>query len=206
MKLILGSTSPYRKQILENAGFIFETAQPLFDEDQFKLQNPKLSPLRLCESLARGKCESLVGQFSHDFVLGCDQLVELGGEILGKPKTFENAFKQLSKMSGTTHLLHTCMTVSAPALTADGNPRFHTYTTTTKITFRKLSGPQIEKYLKLDEPFDCAGSYKMEKGGLLLVKSLESADPFSIQGLSLLDLGKSFEDFEVLPTQFWKGN
>lgn len=177
-KLILASTSPYRKELLSRLVVPFEAMKPMIDEEKEK--DPKLGPHALAERLAELKARSLATP--EALVLGGDQLVAFEGEILGKPGTQENAVAQLMRMSGKTHELVTAICLVKP----DGSLLRHM--DVTKITFKKLTRAQIEAVVRLDNPIDCAGSYKIEKHGIALVEDLDTQDFTAIQGLPLLAL------------------
>jgi septum formation protein len=173
--LILASTSPYRKALLAKLGHVFQTEAPKFDEEQHKSNN--LAPLELAKFLARGKALSVATP--HAGVIGSDQLIAIEGKILGKPKDFLNAKAQLQLMSGKTHELITAVAFHFQQKITE----FHDIT---RIQLRTLTDQEIENYLKLDEPFDCAGSYKMEENGLRLVQKIDCQDFSAIQGLPLV--------------------
>lgn len=175
--LILGSTSRYRKELLSKLGFDFVTQAPNFDEEQHK--SSYSDPLELAQTLARGKAKSLSP--GPGAVIGSDQLIALEGKILGKPGTTEKAIEQLKFMSGKTHQLITAVAVA----TENRVVEFHDIT---RITLRSLSLQEIETYVFLDQPLDCAGSYKMELNGPRLVAKLECQDFTAIQGLPLIEL------------------
>lgn len=180
--LILASTSPYRRELLERLGVPFETRKPLIDEEKEK--DPSLSPRALAEHLAFLKAKSLKGPGLC--VIGGDQLVAFEGQILGKPGTREKAIAQLMMMAGKQHELVTAICLF------DGD-RAIPHTDLTRITFKKLTREQIEKIVDLDQPFDCAGSYKIEKHGIALVEKIETEDFTAIQGLPLLALSRMLE-------------
>lgn len=182
-QLILGSTSKYRKELLSRLAYSFTAMAPLIDEDKEK--DPKLSPKELAEKLAFMKAESLKNP--DRVVIGGDQLVSFEGQILGKAHTKENAVKQLMAMQGKTHELITAICVF------DGIKAIP-YTNITRMTMRKLSQSQLEHYVELDEPTDCAGSYKIEKHGIMLFDKIETDDFTAIQGLPLIALNKILED------------
>ncbi|MBX3040126.1 MAG: septum formation protein Maf [Bdellovibrionaceae bacterium] len=177
--LILGSTSPYRRELLERLGISFETRKPLIDEEAEK--DPSLSPEELARHLAFKKAESLLTPGC--VIIGGDQLVSFEGQILGKPGHREKAIEQLLAMNGKAHDLLTAICV------LDGNQILH-HLDSTRIHFKKLERSQIEKVVDLDEPFDCAGAYKIEKHGIALVEKIESEDFTAIQGLPLLALSR----------------
>lgn len=181
-QLILGSTSKYRKELLERLAFPFTTEAPKIDEDSEK--DPNLEPKDLAEKLAFLKAHSLKG--AGRVVIGGDQLVSLHGEVLGKPGTPENAFQMLKKMQGQTHLLITAICVF------DGD-EFETYTNVTELEMHALSDDKIKAYIALDNPLDCAGSYKIEKHGIKLFRKIITEDFTAIQGLPLIKLNELLE-------------
>lgn len=181
MVIILASTSPYRVEQLRNFGLDFLAVPPKVDED--KLKSKKLSPAKLSAYLAYKKSQSLAVDHFEDIVIGADQLVSLSGRILGKPHTREKAIEMLKKMSGKTHQLITSLCVIHKG-------KVHQKTVIAKITMRKLSRDEIVAYIYRDNPLDCAGSYKLEKSGLSLVKKLSVSDPSSLVGLPLISLMK----------------
>ncbi|MBX2986946.1 MAG: septum formation protein Maf [Bdellovibrionaceae bacterium] len=178
-KILLASTSPYRRELLERLAVPFESARPLIDEEKEK--DPRLSPRALAEHLALLKARSLAAPGL--VVIGGDQLVAFEGRILGKPGSRDRAIGQLTAMSGKTHELMTAICV------IDGE-RVLSHTDVTRLTLKSLSRAQIEKIVDRDEPFDCAGSYKIEKHGIALIERLESDDFTAIQGLPLLALSR----------------
>ncbi len=175
--LVLASTSPYRKELLEKLGLPFQTQKPDCDEDAYKAR--LADPVELATTLARLKAESLATP--ENCVIGGDQVAALGHEILGKPGSFEKACEQLGKMQGRAHRLITALHVIYK-----GEP--HPILDITEIHMRPLDRQQIESYVRRDQPFDCAGSYKIEKSGLVLVQQLKTEDFSSIQGVPLIQL------------------
>ncbi len=181
--LVLGSTSPYRKTLMESLMIPFSCKKPLCDEDRFKDQEK--DPVKLARLLARKKAESLVVE--DQMVIGGDQLVSFQGKILGKPQTFEKASQQLLQMQGKTHELITAVCV---ALMESSQIQLIEFVDITKITLKALSPKQISTYLNEDQPWDCAGSYKIEKHGMSLIQEIETKDFSAIQGLPLLRLSQ----------------
>jgi len=175
--LLLASTSPYRRELLEKLGIVFEAKAPLCDEDTFKKQIS--DPVKLATTLAFEKAKSLAT--SQNIVIGGDQLVALGSQIFGKPKTFAKACEQLSQMNGKTQEL-----ITAVCVFAFGEP--HPILNITRLKMRALSKEQIENYVRRDQPLDSAGSYKIEKSGLTLFEKIECEDFSAIQGLPLIAL------------------
>jgi septum formation protein len=192
--LILASTSPYRKALLERLGVPFEVRRPDCDEDAYKAEG--MAPLALAERLALEKARSVARLEPQAFVIGSDQVVELrepgleqdpkhgpnGGRILGKPGSVEAACGQLARLSGTSHALITAVAVCCP----DGRVLRHT--DLTRMTMRKLTADEIQRYVASDQPLDCAGSYKIEARGIALFEQIECADYNAISGLPLLAL------------------
>lgn len=175
--LVLASTSPYRRELIEKLGLPFQTAKPLCDEEAYKALIR--DPVELATTLAFEKARSLATP--DNCVIGGDQVAALGSEILGKPGTFEKACVQLEKMQGRTHRLITAINVihqGVPNAILD----------VTDIELRPLSREQIENYVRRDQPLDCAGSYKIEKSGLVLVQKLRTDDFSAIQGVPLIQL------------------
>lgn len=181
-QLILASTSKYRQELLSRLTFTFTAQAPLFDEEKEK--GSSLSPQALAEKLAFMKAQSLAG--AGKVVIGGDQLVSFEGRILGKPHTREKAVEQLLAMQGKTHELITAVCVF------DGDKALP-FTDITTMHMKALSRAQLEHYVELDLPLDCAGSYKIEKHGISLFEKIESQDFTAIQGLPLLKLNQVLE-------------
>lgn len=196
MQIVLASQSPYRRLQLENFGLKFTAVRPKVDEEALKAEGPR-DLAELTRFLAVSKAMSLREDFPAAVILGSDQLVEFQNQRLDKPGTREKAKAQLLKMQGETHHLITSLSVTA----AD---RVLTFTDVTLVKMRRLSEGLVDAYLDLDEPFDCAGSYKFEKAGLGLIESVESADPSAIQGLPLLSLVKGLEGLGLHLNQLWE--
>lgn len=178
-KIVLASTSKYRQELLKQLGLPFEAQKPLIDEEAEK--DPSLSPRKLAEKLAFLKAQSLkrVGLV----VIGGDQLVAHRGIILGKPHTQERAIEQLLSMQGQVHELITAICVF-------DSENCTPYVDITRLHMKSLSREQIERYVALDLPLDCAGAYKIEKHGMMLFDKIESQDFSAIQGLPLLALSQ----------------
>ena len=174
--LILASTSPFRKTLLERLGLRFEQIAPDCDETP----RPGEPSLQLVERLAIEKAESVHrSQASSSIVIGSDQVADLNGTIIGKPHTHEAAVAQLSELSGNTVWFHTglCLVTQEKQLTA---------VVSTEVKFRTLSPAQIERYLKTDTPYGCAASFKSECMGSAIVESMKSDDPSALIGLPLI--------------------
>lgn len=180
MGLVLASTSPYRKVLLDRLGLPFSQAAPKVDESAFKSQG-SLGAAGLARLLATEKVNSLISQYPLDTIIGGDQVVDLDGKILGKPTTIEAAIDQLIELSGRSHRLAT-----AVAVWDEG--RLNTHVDITTLTMRTLELSAIKRYVEADEPLDCAGSYKLESRGISLFERIETADYTAIIGLPLMAL------------------
>jgi len=179
-RLVLASTSTYRRALIERLGIAFEAAAPLCDEEALK--RPGLSPRELALMLARAKALSLSPSHTGAYILGSDQLVDLDGKVLGKPHTVEGAIAQLESMRGRSHQLITAMALVTPSGEIEEHLDVHT------LTMRDLSDESLARYVKRERPLDCAGSYKIESGGIALFERIEGADFTAITGLPLMAL------------------
>lgn len=174
--LILGSSSPYRKELLERLHVEFTCCSPDIDESAL----PNETPEELCTRLAKLKALAIHKQNPNAIVIGSDQVAVLGNRILGKPHTRERAIEQLSAMSGQQLVFMTALCI----VNATGET-FETMVPTT-VTMKELARETIESYLDLEEPYNCAGSAKIEKLGVALMKSVVSDDPTALIGLPLI--------------------
>lgn len=179
MKIVLASSSPYRRAQLERIGLTVHAEDPGVDEERVKTAD--LPPQALAEKLAELKAKAVAARFPEAAVIAGDQLVELGGRVLGKPQTEERALEQLVGLAGKQHTLITAMVV---ALQGD----LHRHTDVTRLTMRSLDRPALARYVQADQPLDCAGSYKLEARGIVLFERIESADHSAITGLPLMAL------------------
>ena len=179
--LILASTSVYRRAQLERLAVPFRCRAPLCDESAIQRTFADTEPRLLAEKLALAKASSLSGEEPETTIIGCDQLVSFNGRIFGKPGTADRAIAQLVAMSGKTHELITALVV----IRGDETYR---HTDITYLSMRPLSRDAIERYVLLDRPMDCAGSYKLESRGIVLFDRIESDDQSAITGLPLLAL------------------
>ncbi|NOH25461.1 Maf family protein [Vibrio europaeus] len=177
-QLVLASTSPYRKQLLNKLAIEFETASPAFDETP--LENE--APIELVKRLAQGKAESCsVSQPS--IIIGSDQVCVINGNIIGKPHTRDKAIEQLCAQSGQSIQFYTGLALHNTH-TGLTDIKVDTFT----VHFRALSKKQIENYVDKEQPFYCAGSFKSEGLGIALFERLEGKDPNTLVGLPLIDL------------------
>ena len=177
--LILASSSPYRKELLARLGLAFETVSPEVDESPLPEESPQDTALRLAQVKARKVSETHL----EALVIGCDQVATLDGMQLGKPGNHENATKQLRMMQGRTVIFHSALCLyNAKTLTMQAEVVPY------EVEFRKLSDEQIERYLRTEQPYNCAGSAKSEGLGIALISSMHGSDPNALIGLPLIKL------------------
>jgi len=177
--IILASTSPYRRALLEKLGIAFECAAPGVDETPA----PGESPRHLVLRLAQAKAQSLAERYPNHLIIGSDQVCVLDGEITGKPLTEEKAFKQLLKARGNIITFYTGL-----ALYNSATGHLQTECEPFDVHFRHLSEQEITDYLRKERPLNCAGSFKSEGLGIALFDRLEGRDPNTLVGLPLIAL------------------
>lgn len=188
MDIILASTSPYRRRLLERLRLPFRCISPDVDETPL----PGESPSALAGRLARSKARSVAVQNPGAVVIGSDQVATIGGHIIGKPGNFEAAKEQLKRASGREAHFYTAVALEC----IDRNlQRFHVEPFT--VRFRALSDDQIVNYLHLEQPYDCAGSFKVESLGIALFDGLTGNDPTSLEGLPLIKLVELLASAEI---------
>lgn len=175
-RLILASTSAYRRALLERFGLDFATARPEVDETP----HPGEAPAALAVRLARAKAEAVATDAGDAWTLGSDQVAELDGRPLGKPGTPGNAVAQLRAMSGHAVRFHTALCLAGP----DGRRLEHLDLTV--VRFRTLGEDEIARYVERERPLDCAGSFKCEGLGIALFEAIDNRDPTALVGLPLI--------------------
>jgi septum formation protein len=175
--LVLGSTSPYRRELLSRLRLPFTVEPPHVDETPA----PGETPVALARRLAAAKAAAVARLHPDAVVIGSDQVADLDGEPLGKPGTHVNAVAQLRRMSGRTVVFQTALTVMCEATgfaQHDLAP--------VRVRFRALQDDEIEAYLRAEQPYDCAGSAKSEGLGVALLDAIDSDDPTALVGLPLI--------------------
>jgi MAF protein len=177
--LVLASSSPWRRQLLARLRVPFDCASPNIDE------SPRTgeSPSALVQRLASSKATALGTRFPRHLIIGSDQVATLDGAILGKPGCHEKACKQLALCSGRTVTFHTGL-----ALHDSASGETDVTEETFRVHFRSLSDTDIDHYLRIEQPYQCAGSFKMEGLGIVLFNRLEGRDPNALVGLPLIAL------------------
>lgn len=178
MKLLLASSSPYRQQLLKRLRIPFGTASPNVDESMLANETPEAYVKRLAIS----KAQALRTDWSEHWIIGSDQCCVIDEKIVGKPHTIEKAVKQLQSCSGQKVTFYTGLCLAAP----DGSLQALVEPFT--VHFRELTLVEIERYVALEQPLDCAGSFKVEGLGINLFSSLDGRDPNSLIGLPLIAL------------------
>ncbi|WP_137903795.1 nucleoside triphosphate pyrophosphatase [Enterobacter sp. 2VL] len=188
--LVLASTSPYRRMLLEKLGIPFECAAPDVDETP----QPGETPRHLVTRLAQEKAQSLAARYSAHLIIGSDQVCVLDGEITGKPHTEEKACQQLMRARGTIVTFYTGL-----ALYNSASGHLQTECEPFDVHFRHLSEQEIVDYVRRERPLNCAGSFKSEGLGIALFDKLDGRDPNSLVGLPLIALCQMLRREEYNP-------
>jgi septum formation protein len=178
-RLVLASTSPYRRELLERLRVPFTVHSPDVDESPLPGEEPAATALRLAISKARAG----VGAHPRSLVIGSDQVAEVAGVRLLKPGTHARATEQLALLSGRNATFHTAI-----ALLNGQTGTTHTRVVPTRVRFRVLSAKKIESYLAREQPYDCLGSAKSEGLGIALLEAVDTTDPTALVGLPLIAL------------------
>ncbi|MEW6332486.1 MAG: Maf family nucleotide pyrophosphatase [Pseudomonadota bacterium] len=185
MKLILASSSPYRRELLERLKIPFEVTAPEVDETP----HPGETPEKLVERLAIEKAQKIAGKTRGVLVIGSDQVAVYNGHIVGKPHSHDKAVQQLREASGRTVTLYTGL-----ALINADTQRIQREIIPYRVSFRRLTDDQIESYLRKEQPYSCAGSVKSEGLGIALLDKFEGDDPNTLIGLPLIRLVRMLEN------------
>ena len=184
MKLILASSSPYRRALLARLKIPFETVSPNVDE----APRPGETPPALVERLSIEKARKIASEHPDALVIGSDQVAVYNGNVVGKPHNHEHAVAQLREASGRTVTLYTGLAL-VNAKTGGMQSEVIPY----RVTFRKLTDQQIENYLLKEQPYSCAGSVKSEGLGIALLERFDGDDPNTLIGLPLIRLTRMLE-------------
>jgi septum formation protein len=175
--LVLGSTSVYRRELLQRLRLSFTTEPPQVDETPLAGETPE----RIARRLAAAKAAAVAALHPAAIVIGSDQVADLEGEPLGKPGTHANAAAQLRRMSGRTVVFHTAVSV----VCQETGFAQHDLAPV-RVRFRALDAAEIEAYLRAEQPYDCAGSARSEGLGIALLDAIDSDDPTALVGLPLI--------------------
>ena len=176
-RLILASTSRYRRELLARLRLPFEVDNPGVDE----AAQPGEAPSAVAARLALAKARAVAARHPGAVVIGSDQVAELDGQAIGKPHTHQRAVQQLRTMSGQRVTFHTAVAV----VRADRGFA-EVRMAPVQVQFRRLADAEIEHYLRTEQPYDCAGSAKCETLGIALLEAIDSDDPTALVGLPLI--------------------
>lgn len=201
VRLILASSSRYRQELLARLQLPFEAIAPDIDETPLEKEAPEQTALRL----AREKAMHIAKTNPESIVIGSDQVATLRGIQIGKPGNHANALKQLQFMRGEKAIFHTAICVFDGRTKAiDRQYQCQIHDCQTEVHFRNLSDAELDAYLRIEQPYDCAGSAKNEGLGITLIESITSKDPSSLTGLPLItvttmlrNLGLNFYKHQV---------
>ncbi|MEW5769726.1 MAG: Maf family nucleotide pyrophosphatase [Pseudomonadota bacterium] len=194
MRLVLASTSPYRRELLARLGVPFEVAAPDVDETPLPGESPDDTAMRLSVL----KAQAVAEKFPDALIIGSDQVALLEGRQLGKPGTHEKAVAQLQSMRGKTLEFHTALT-----LLNARTGKVQTANVPVRLVMREYTDAQIEAYLRKDQPYNCCGSARSESLGIALIARYETEDPNALVGLPLIRLTEmlAHEGLDVLTWQ-----
>jgi len=180
-RIILASSSPYRKELLLRLQLPFEVAVPNIDESPYPDEKPEATALRLAEQ----KAQYIARNLPEAIVIGSDQVATLNGIQIGKPGNHQNALAQLQMMRGRRVIFHTALCVYH---NCSPSPVIQIENIQTEVTFRDLPDDELDAYLRIEQPYDCAGSAKNEGLGIAIIERIESSDPTALTGLPLIAL------------------
>jgi septum formation protein len=187
--IILASTSRYRRELLARLQIPFDAVAPEVDETPL----PEEAPRTLAKRLALAKARAVAARYPDAIVIGSDQVADLDGVVLGKPSTHERATEQLTRMSGQRVTFQTAVAVACQAMGYLGQDL-----AAVEVEFRVLSADEIERYLRAEQPYDCAGSAKSEGLGIALAETIVSDDPTALIGLPLIRTARLLRAVGVL--------
>lgn len=183
VRLVLASSSKYRKELLSRLHLQFEVLVPNIDETPRSNESPETTALRL----AQEKAAAVASQIPGSLVIGSDQVATLDGEQIGKPGSHEKALQQLQKMRGRRVIFHTALCLW-DGRKDGGEHAVQLENVQTFVTFRDLPDSELDAYLRIEQPYDCAGSAKNEGLGIAVIEKIESTDPTALTGLPLITL------------------
>ena len=176
-RLILGSTSVYRRELMQRLRLPFEVVAPQVDESP----RPGETPAAMAQRLALEKAREVTARHPGAVVIGADQVADLAGQAIGKPGNHARAVAQLQALRGQWVTFHTAVAVLRPDTGFE-----QVQVAPVRVRFRELSDADIQRYLVLEQPYDCAGSAKCETLGIALLEAIESDDPTALVGLPLI--------------------
>lgn len=182
-KLILASGSAYRRELLSRLHLPFQAIAPDIDESALPHESPEQTALRLAEQ----KALAIAKQYPESLIIGSDQVATLEGEQIGKPGSHDAALKQLQKMRGKKVIFHTALCL-VDNRENYGKHHIQIQNVQTLVSFRDLGDAELDAYLRIEQPYDCAGSAKNEGLGITIIEKIVSEDPTALTGLPLIAL------------------
>jgi septum formation protein len=185
-RLVLASSSPYRRELLERLQIPFIIDKPDVDETAYLGE----SPLTLVRRLARAKALAVAQAHPGCHIIGSDQVLDLEGQAVSKPGNFERACAQLRTVSGKALCFHTSLCVISP------DARLSECVVDTEVQFRRLDERTISAYVQYETPYDCAGAFKVERLGIVLIERISSPDPTALIGLPLIALVSALAELD----------
>lgn len=185
LRIVLASTSPFRRELLGRLRLPFEIATPDTDESPLSEEAPEATAVRL----AIDKARNVAHGFPHALIIGSDQVAHANGRNYGKPGTRDRAIAQLAEMSGNCIVFHTAL-----ALHNSRTGQTQSACIPTTVGFRTLTAAEIERYVDADQPLNCAGSAKSESLGVSLLEYMRGDDPTALIGLPLIALCRMLRD------------
>jgi MAF protein len=188
LPVVLGSSSPFRKTILEKLRIDFETASPDINESALDDESPK----DLVKRLSEQKAQAVAKTHKQHLIIASDQVAVLDDQVMGKPGNHENAFQQLKQASG-----HTVTFLTGLCLLNSQTGKLQSEVVPFDVVFRTLTDDEIDHYLELEQPYQCAGSFKSEGLGIALFERLEGDDPNTLMGLPLIALVRMLRNESV---------
>jgi septum formation protein len=198
-QIILASSSSYRKELFTRLGLPFLAIAPDINEDPRKDETALSTALRL----AQQKAEAIAALYPNTIIIGSDQVAILNGEQIGKPGDHARALEQLQKMRGQEVLFHTALcvldnrTIENESTTTPAIQRIQLQNCQTAVKFRDLPDDELNAYLHIEKPYDCAGSAKNEGLGIAIIESIQSEDPTALTGLPLIALTSMLRHLKV---------
>lgn len=190
--LILASGSAYRRELLSRLHLPFEAIAPDIDESALPHESPEQTALRL----AQRKAHAIAQKYPESIIIGSDQVATLEGEQIGKPGTHGAALKQLQKMRGKEVIFHTALCLLDNRKMQSGHA-VQSENIQTLVRFRDLSDAELDAYLRIEQPYDCAGSAKNEGLGIVIIEKIVSEDPTALTGLPLITLTSMLRNIGV---------
>lgn len=197
LNLILASGSAYRRELLSRLQLSFDAIAPDIDESARPNESPEQTALRLAEQ----KAAAIATLYPDSVIIGSDQVATLEGEQIGKPGTHEAALLQLQKMRGKDVIFHTALCLIDNRLNnaaVQNSYRTQTENVQTLVRFRQLDDAELDAYLRIEQPYDCAGSAKNEGLGITIIEKVVSNDPTALTGLPLISLTSMLRNIGII--------